>query len=99
RATPEVPRLRSEVRTPMLDLGSPETESRKAAPTPSTRRLAALAEQLRESSPRIDAPAGMTARVVAAMVDFGLLALIDLSVVYFTMKICGIALSELAILP
>jgi uncharacterized RDD family membrane protein YckC len=99
RATPEVPRLRSEVRPPMLDLLSQDPDARKPTATPSARRLAAYSEQRVEPSAIADTPAGVAARVVAAMVDVVLLAAIDLGVVYFTMEICGITFSEVAMLP
>ena len=43
--------------------------------------------------------AGLGARVTAAIVDLFILATIDAAVIYFTMQICAVSLSELAIVP
>jgi uncharacterized RDD family membrane protein YckC len=44
-------------------------------------------------------PAGISARIAAALVDLVILGAIDVVVVYFTMKICGVTIAELDILP
>ena len=46
-----------------------------------------------------DEPATLGSRALASAVDVGLLALIDLVVIYFTMKICRLPLSDIALLP
>jgi uncharacterized RDD family membrane protein YckC len=45
----------------------------------------------------VDATVG--ARFVAVVVDLVILAAVDIGVVYFTMRICGIGIAELGILP
>lgn len=99
RSTPEVPRLRSEIRTPMLDLGSPDADSRPTPLTPPARRVAVPLEPRLEEGPQSVPPAGVAARIAAAAIDLLLLAAIDVGVVYFTMQITGVTASELAILP
>jgi uncharacterized RDD family membrane protein YckC len=43
--------------------------------------------------------AGLGARLIAVAIDLLLLALVDAAVVYFTMAICGLALTDLDVLP
>lgn len=108
RATPEVPRVRPEQpRAQSLDL-SPEVldvhspSPREAAATSSTaarpwlvpRRFPPLAASADERE-----SAGMGARLLAAFIDVGILAAVDVVVVYFTMQICGISAAELGMLP
>lgn len=45
------------------------------------------------------APAGLGLRAAAAAIDLGLVALIDLAIVYLTMQICGLTSRELHLLP
>jgi uncharacterized RDD family membrane protein YckC len=98
RATPEVPRLRADARTPTLDLVPPDADGR--APVAAARRaVAAHAQQVSQAADPVDAPAAVSARVLAAVVDVVLLAAIDVAVVYFTMQIVGVSLSELTIVP
>ena len=103
RSTPEVPRLRSEPRTPMLDWPEPT-----AAPTPVVRRPAPDGPSVgrADSSPSGSGdaparfqPAALGSRFVAALIDAVLLGLVDLLVVYFTMKICRLSVSEVGLLP
>jgi uncharacterized RDD family membrane protein YckC len=44
-------------------------------------------------------PAGLWARAIAAAIDVMLLAIVDVAVVYFTLKICRLNLEDLAMLP
>lgn len=95
RATPEVPRLRSQPKTPMLDLGADAGDAGARSPrghaTPADHGFIAEA---------IDVlPAPMTSRLAAAVLDLAVLAAIDLVVVYFTMQICGLTLADLSVLP
>lgn len=101
RATPEVPRLRSEVRSPMLDLASSDLDGRtgSATPTPSARRHTPVPDVSAEAASGSQPPAGVAARVVAATIDVILLAAIDVAVVYFTMQIVGVKVTELTIVP
>jgi uncharacterized RDD family membrane protein YckC len=101
RATPEVPRLRSEPRTPMLDLMPPEAEPRQP-PTPGSVQSARTVPDVPARSVEAgaaDEPAGLMARMAAAAIDVVVLAGVDVAVVYFTMQICGVTLAELSILP
>jgi uncharacterized RDD family membrane protein YckC len=103
RATPEVPRLRSDSRAPLLEYSDPASPPPSA---PSTRRAAELPPLQRsaranrataaESDPET---AGFGARAVAAAIDVALLAIVDVVIVYFTMKICRLTTAELALLP
>jgi uncharacterized RDD family membrane protein YckC len=93
RATPEVPRTRTETpRTVLFDLES--TFPAESAP--------ATGERSSEWIPgdsRRPPPAGILARVTAVLIDLGILAAIDLLVVYFTMQICGLTMDDFDILP
>ncbi|MGE3955110.1 MAG: RDD family protein [Vicinamibacterales bacterium] len=109
RATPDVPRLRTE-RAPMLDwaeaapqpVPTPQRVEVEPAPhvaaaprtrTPDTRTPDAT------PAPRGPEPAGVGPRALATTIDVLLLLAVDLLVVYFTLKICRVSLAELAILP
>ena len=99
RATPDIPRLReTPARAPMLDLAPPESEAPfSASVTPGARgRADEWIVPPPEDGPR---PAALGSRFVAAVVDLAILAVIDLVVIYFTMQICGLDLSDIAILP
>jgi uncharacterized RDD family membrane protein YckC len=100
RATPELPRLRAEGRPAMLDLASSESEARVASPPPSSvRRHTPVPEPGPEPIADAQAPAGVAARVLAATIDVSLLAAIDVAIVYFTMQIVGVTLTELTMVP
>src|SRR5262249_10028533 len=43
--------------------------------------------------------ATLSARVIAVVIDLLLLAVVDIVVIYFTMKICGLTMDEFALLP
>ena len=104
RATPEVARLRAEPRAPLLEWSDPSPVGPSSRPTPPRLSPAARAPR-RDVEPDepepADAaePASIRSRALAAGFDVGLLLLIDLVVVYFTMKICRLSPSELALLP
>jgi uncharacterized RDD family membrane protein YckC len=103
RATPEIPRLRTETRAaPMLDLSAEELEpdSRDGAESisPSARaRVVDWHARLDVSGPAMPAP--LISRVTAVAIDLAVLAIVDLIVVYFTMQICGITADDFGILP
>ena len=99
RATPEVPRLRPEARTPSLDFVASDADSRTPTPSPSFKRAVTPPDQPSEPATPVAAPAAVSARVLAAMLDVVLLAGIDIAVVYFTMQIVGVTFDELTILP
>lgn len=97
RATPEVPRLRAEPRAPLLDWPADSP-----APTPAPFRPARKPEPVPSREPRVlDAPgtASLVSRAAAAVIDVLLLVLVDIVVVYFTMKICRLNPSEWALVP
>jgi uncharacterized RDD family membrane protein YckC len=99
RATPEVARLRAELRPPTFDLGSTE-------PVAATSRAMAVhqADRGRAATSRSPVPspsdsASPTARLAATAIDVVLLVAIDVAIVYFTLQICGLGLDELALVP
>jgi uncharacterized RDD family membrane protein YckC len=108
RATPELPRVRAEQPRPQsLDLAPdpldaleiddvPESEIGVASVTPATRAEAALWPAPRPERPET---ADVSARLVAVLIDLALFAIIDVSVIYLTMQICGVTWQELGILP
>jgi uncharacterized RDD family membrane protein YckC len=100
RSTPEVPRLRVEpTRTAPLEfsedshIGSFDTP--QPVPARADRRAAALQVQKQGHAEA----AGIGARFLASAIDLGLLGLVDLTVIYFTIQICGLSRSELSLLP
>ena len=95
RATTEVIKLRTmPARTPMLDLG-------RADPDAASRSVPQLAPHLGERSVGADGEAaGLFARFTASAIDLIILAAIDVVVIYFTMKLCGLDRgADLEILP
>jgi len=96
RATPEVPRRRTApARAANLDLG--------LEPLAQGPRLRGTTGGSTDETP---APSGedgedatVGARLVAVVIDFLILASVDVAAVYFTMRICGIGVDELGILP
>jgi uncharacterized RDD family membrane protein YckC len=103
RATPEVPRLRSEGRTPLLEW---QGEAHSNTP-PAVAHHEGVAAERRVSTVRragsrptdLAQPASIGARAAAALIDVTLLALVDVVVFYLTLKICGVSFSELSIVP
>jgi len=106
RATPEVPRLRGETRAPLLDWSEPPTgdgvSSRPSLPSANgetLRRRRATPAPAPVPVATEDEPATIGSRALASAVDVGLLALVDLVVIYLTMKICRLPMSDIALLP
>lgn len=101
RATPEVPKLRRESRTPpSLDFPTDlDAKTASSSPTPAVKRAVTDQNRVPESAAPADTPAALSARVLAAFIDVLLLTAIDVAVVYFTMQIVGVAFSELTIVP
>lgn len=96
RATPEVPRLRTEARPSLLDQAEPDVDEaptrwRPSAPAPAARPPAASVLQLEGAS--------LVARAGAGIIDLLVLLLVDAVVVYFTLQICGLTVGEIALLP
>jgi uncharacterized RDD family membrane protein YckC len=106
RATPQVPRLRAEQpRVQSFDLA---LDAEPDAPAPAI--VAPLQPSAREIADSWSEPAptphhgpeieaAVASRFVAVVIDVMILALIDVAVVYFTMRICGVSLTELGLLP
>ena len=101
RGTPEVPRLRADVRSATLDFVPAEADARAltSAATASARRAVTYPQASSEEVTEVDAPAAVTARILAVILDVVLLAGIDVAVVYFTMQIVGVTFTELTIVP
>jgi uncharacterized RDD family membrane protein YckC len=97
RATPEVPRLRTEspLKTASFDLA---LEVDDPSPVPIVlpeERVAS--DPWRDDEPTPDASVG--ARLLAVMVDLAILAAIDVVVIYFTMQLCYLTIDDLGLLP
>jgi uncharacterized RDD family membrane protein YckC len=96
RATPDVPRLRSDARTPMLDL----SQDPEASPVVSPAARAHSAEWPVERPPRVEhEPAAISLRGMAATIDVVILGGIDIVVIYFALQICGLSAPEFYVLP
>jgi uncharacterized RDD family membrane protein YckC len=98
RATPEVPRLRTELplRTASFDLALDVDDP---SPIPIV-----LPEERTASSDtwhhgQLTPDAGVGARLLAVMLDLAILAAIDAVVVYFTMQLCYLTIDDFGILP
>jgi len=98
RATPEIPRARSrETKTSahadMLFESSPEV----VQPSPAVvQRRSAPARAAQTSG---EAHAGAVSRILAAVVDIALLFALDASVLYFTLRLVGLAPHQIGELP
>ena len=69
-------------------------------PVQGSRRPDAVGQSSHETPAGEDGTnASVGARFVAVVIDLLILAAVDLGVVYFTMRICGIGIDELGILP
>lgn len=98
RATPEVPRLRTEPRMQALDLAlESEPPPFTASTPPAARAVDDETNPDAQALPYSDATIG--ARLVAVVIDLVILAIVDALVVYLTMQICGIGVDDLNILP
>src|SRR5262245_18560530 len=101
RSTPEVPRLRREARSALADVPA-DGDSQPSEPRLSrtTRRSITLPIPDNRSQPAVAAaPAALSARMLADIIDVVLVSTIDLAVVYFTMQIVGVSFNEVALLP
>jgi uncharacterized RDD family membrane protein YckC len=98
RATPEVPRLRTELplRKESFDLGLDVDD-------PSPIRIVLPEERTASSDTRhhdeLIPDASVGARLLAVMLDLAILAAIDAVVVYFTMQLCYLTIDDLGLLP
>jgi len=93
RATPEVPRLRTEPRLQALDLALESDPGPIGPPVlPAFRALAADdTDSYRDAS--------VWRRLVAVVIDLLILVAVDALVIYLTMQICGISMDDFDILP
>jgi uncharacterized RDD family membrane protein YckC len=95
RATPEVPRARSDTpRSAMVEAASGAVRAERRFPA--ARPRPAGWDGAEEES---TAAAGVFSRAGAVAIDVAILAATDLLVVYFTMQICGLSLADFDILP
>jgi uncharacterized RDD family membrane protein YckC len=101
RATPEVPKLRRDSRTPSsLDFADLDAKMASSLPTPPARRAVTYAQRAPElATMPAGTPAAVSARVLAVLIDVVLLTAIDVAVVYFTMQIVGVTFGEFALVP
>lgn len=101
RATPTPSRSRPRPSPPQpealsLNLGDPATEvSGEAGPADGDGARTDGAAQERASEP----PAAPGRRATAAAIDLGLMLLVDLVVLHFTLALCGLTLNDVHILP
>jgi uncharacterized RDD family membrane protein YckC len=96
RATPEVRKARVERPStpPTLDQAQPESE-----PKPPSVPLARPPVHVSRASLEVGEPASMALRAVAAGIDLTVLGAIDALVVYFTLRICGLTIADITLLP
>jgi len=97
RSTPEVPRLRAEPRLASLDL-----ESDPPPPAPDLMQSSAYVREAQLASgiePGSGESADVGTRVLAAAIDLAVLGAIDAVVLYFTLQICGVTLSDWNLVP
>lgn len=95
RSTPEIPRLRSEPpRTPssLAFRFGQEVAREEPAPAAAVRTAATQASEPARA-------AGASRRLIAIAIDLLLLAGADLTVLYFTLRICGLTVAQISVLP
>ena len=101
RATPDVPRLRGELRpsgAAVLEPSVPDTTM--TPPVRTGRHVHVSSDEADDENVLEDGePASLTNRLLAAFLDVIVLAATDFVVVYLTMQICGLQLAELHLLP
>ena len=101
RATPEVPKLRTETpaRAPSFDLTL--DLSLDLADPPPMQVMQADRAAAQDAWDRAEGAqdAGVGARFLAVVVDLLILAAIDAVVIYFTMQLCYLSIEDLGILP
>jgi uncharacterized RDD family membrane protein YckC len=99
RSTPEIPRARIDPRE--LDLGF-DTKPLEPLLEPDRRAAAANWGGAAAADPALEPtaePAGLAARLGAALIDLVILAVVDAAVVYLTLQICNVAFDEIGIVP
>ena len=96
RGAPDQPRVRAVPRPPSRPSPAPVLQfSEEAAepPTPPAEQQPAPAERL-QSAVITEQPSRPGARVIAMLIDYTILFGIDAAVVYFTLRMAGLAMSE-----
>lgn len=90
KGTPAIarPAQRPRAEEPELDLGVPESSAAVEPPAVS-----------RRTEPLEAPPASFARRLGAAAIDVIVLGAIDIAVLYFTMRLCGLELAELPLIP
>ena len=98
RSTPDVPRLRADQPRPQtLDLPSDEpARGDWRRDPPPMRADGADANKRRQAAVE---SAGVFARLVAVAIDLIILGVVDALVIYFTLRICGLTVQDVAVLP
>jgi uncharacterized RDD family membrane protein YckC len=98
RATPEVPRLRSEppLRAASFDLAL-DVDDPSPIPIVLPEERAASSDPWHHDQLIPDASVG--ARLLAVLLDLAILAVIDAVVIYFTMQLCYLTIDDLGVLP
>jgi uncharacterized RDD family membrane protein YckC len=97
RSTPDVPRIRtSPPRTATLDL---DLEGAALTEPPARPPVASAGTRVQQTAEIPGEDAGVSLRLLAALVDSAILLAIDAAVIYFTMQICSVSASELSVLP
>jgi uncharacterized RDD family membrane protein YckC len=100
RATPEVPRLRSEARSAPVEQSLPDLGDAQSISRPVRSASLDEADARAEGDPsRRDTPAGVVSRALAGALDVLLILGIDFLVVYFTLQVCGLTFADFGILP
>ena len=101
RATPTPARIRPRTARPEPDALPLELDAPAEGPAGPVPEAAAASAHPSERSTRSlgEVPATAGRRATAAAIDLGLLVLIDLIVLHFTLTICGLTLNDVHILP
>jgi uncharacterized RDD family membrane protein YckC len=98
RSTPDMPRLRADQPRPQtLDLPGdepPRGDWRRDPPPMGADGAGARGRK----EPAVQA-AGVLARLVAVAIDLIVLGVVDALVIYFTLRICGLTVQDVAVLP
>lgn len=83
----------------MLDLATPDATPVAPSFPRALASVSSVPAARREASSATADVAGLSDRALAAAIDLGILAVIDGVVIYFTLKICGLTLGDLWLLP
>lgn len=93
KGTPAIarPAQRARAEEPELDLGAPEQPARPAP--------AGIPHAAAQPDAAGSVPASLGRRAGAAAIDMMILGVIDLAVLYFTLRLCGLELAEIPMIP